>query len=133
MKCPENGVRQLSVAGAENNSRLTALFEALLIDWLKVSTISEVAAILDLSWSAVAGVQQRAVDRGLRCRKQAFPASIGIDETAFRRRHQYVTVISSRDRVLHMADDRKSSTLDAWYASQPTDALAKLGLSKSST
>jgi len=126
VKCPEHGVLQLPVAWAESNSRLTALFEALVIDWLKVATISEVATRLDLSWSAVAGVQQRAVDRGLQRRAQAFPASIGIDETAFQRRHQYVTVISSQDRVLHVADDRKSTTLDAWYASQPTNVLARL-------
>lgn len=126
VKCPEHGVLQLPVAWAESNSRLTALFEALVIDWLKVATISEVAARLDLSWSVVAGVQQRAVDRGLQRRAQAFPVSIGIDETAFQRRHQYVTVISSQDRVLHVADDRKSSTLDAWYASQPADVLARL-------
>lgn len=125
VKCPEHGVLQLPVAWAESNSRLTALFEALVIDWLKVATISEVATRLDLSWSAVAGVQQRAVGRGLQRRDQAFPASIGIDETAFQRRHQYVTVISSRDRVLHVADDRKSSTLDAWYASQPAEVLAR--------
>ena len=42
------------------------------------------------------------------------------------RRHQYVTVISSQDRVLHVADDRKRVTLDAWYASQPAKALAGL-------
>ena len=57
---------------------------------------------------------------------QDFPDAIGIDETAFQRRHQYVTVISSGDRVLHVADDRKRSTLDAWYAAQPAEALAGL-------
>jgi transposase len=37
-----------------------------------------------------------------------------------------VTVISSGDRVLHVADDRKRATLDAWYAAQPPEALAGL-------
>jgi len=37
-----------------------------------------------------------------------------------------VTVISGEYRVLHVADDRKRSTLDAWYAAQPTKALAGL-------
>jgi len=126
VRCPEHGVHQLPVPWAENNSRLTALFEALVIDWLKIGTISEVAEQLGLSWSAVSGVQERAVARGLARRAQDFPDSIGIDETAFRRRHQYVTVISSGDRVLHVADDRKRATLDAWYAAQPVDALAGL-------
>ena len=38
--CPEHGVHQLPVPWAESNSRLTALFEALVIDWLKIGTIS---------------------------------------------------------------------------------------------
>lgn len=49
VKCPEHGVHQLPVSWAENNSRLTALFEALVIDWLKVGTITEVAERLDLN------------------------------------------------------------------------------------
>ena len=126
VKCPEHGVHQLPVPWAESNSRLTALFESLVIDWLKIGTISEVAERLGLSWSAVSRVQERAVARGLARRDQAFPDSIGIDETAFQRRHQYVTVISSKDRVLHVADDRKRATLDAWYASQPAEALTNL-------
>lgn len=126
VRCPEHGVHQLPVPWAENNSRLTALFEALVIDWLKIGTISEVAERLGLSWSAVSGVQERAVARGLARREQDFPDAIGIDETAFQRRHQYVTVISSGDRVLHVADDRKRASLDAWYAAQPAEALAGL-------
>ena len=58
VKCPEHGVHQVPVPWAEGNSRLTALFEALVIDWLKVATISEVANRLDLGWSAVSGVQE---------------------------------------------------------------------------
>ena len=126
VKCSEHGVHQVAVPWAEGNSRLTALFEALVIDWLKIGTISEVSARLGLSWSAVAGVQDRAVARGLQRREADFPTSIGIDETAFQRRHQYVTVISSEDRVLFVGDDRKRATLDAWYAAQSPESLANL-------
>jgi transposase len=126
VKCPEHGVHQVSVPWAEHNSRLTALFEALAIDWLKIGTIAAVAERLGLSWSAVAGVQERAVVRGLARRQADFPTAIGIDETAFQRRHQYVTVISSEDRVLFVGDDRKRATLDAWYAKQPPEVLANL-------
>jgi len=60
IRCPEHGVHQLSVPWAESNSRLTALFEALVIGWLKIGTISKVATQLGLSWSVVSGVQARA-------------------------------------------------------------------------
>jgi len=126
VKCPEHGVHQVPVPWAEGNSRLTALFEALVIDWLKVATISEVAKRLDLGWSAVAGVQDRAVRRGLARRDQCFPEDIGIDETSFQRQHEYVTVISAGDRVLHVADGRGREALDNWYGAQPARMLAGL-------
>jgi len=126
VRCPEHGVRQIAVPWAESNSRLTALFEALVIDWLKVATIAEVARRLKLSWSVVAGVQQRAVARGLARRAVATPEAIGIDETAFARRHEYVTVISSEDRVLHVGDGRQQSVLEHWYREQEPSTLSGL-------
>lgn len=126
VRCPEHGVRQIPVPWAESNSRLTALFEALVIDWLQVATIAEVARRLKLSWSVVAGVQDRAVARGLARRAAAQPTAISIDETAFARRHEYVTVVSAEDRVLHVADGRSQAALEAWYAAQDPQTLEGL-------
>jgi len=64
-RCEEHGVKQLSVAWAETNARFTAMFEALVIGWLKETSISGVAELLGLSWDEVAGIQERAVNRGL--------------------------------------------------------------------
>ncbi|MEF8980187.1 helix-turn-helix domain-containing protein, partial [Thiohalorhabdus sp.] len=61
MNCPEHGVRQVDVPWAEAGSGFTALFEALVIDWLKEASIQAVAKQLGLSWSAVDGILQRAV------------------------------------------------------------------------
>ncbi|MDZ7787190.1 MAG: transposase [Halofilum sp. (in: g-proteobacteria)] len=81
---------------------------------------------LKLSWSVVAGVQQRAVARGLARRAAATPEAISIDETAFARRHEYVTVISSEDRVLHVGDGRQQSVLEDWYREQDASTLSGL-------
>lgn len=35
VQCPEHGLRQIGVPWAEDNIRLTALFEAFVIDWLR--------------------------------------------------------------------------------------------------
>jgi len=42
----------------------------------------------------------------------------GVDEKAFQRRHDYVTVVSDleRGRVLYVADDRKRRSLEAFWA-----------------
>jgi len=35
------------------------------------------------------------------------PEHIGVDETSFRKRHDYVTVASDRNRVLYVSDDHR--------------------------
>lgn len=126
--CEEHGVKQLLVPWAEGNARLTAMFEALVINWLKEGSISAVAGLLRLSWDEVAGVQQRAVKRGLARRKQQPLEHIGVDETSYQKRHEYVTVILDRehDVVLDVLDDRKAETLEQWLRSRPAAHLASL-------
>ena len=126
--CEEHGVKQLPVAWAEANARFTALFEALVIGWLKEASISAVGDLLGLSWDEVAGIQQRAVTRGLARRKRQPLEHIGVDETSFQKRHEYVTVILDRQRdvVLEVLDDRKAQTLEQWLRSRPAHHLSSL-------
>src|SRR5262245_310020 len=92
MVCAEHGTLQIRVPWAEDRSRFTALFEALVIDWLREASISAVAERLRLSWDEVDGVMARAVQRGLARRpaNEVVP-KIGVDETSYRRRHWYAT------------------------------------------
>ena len=92
VKCPKHGVRTVSVSWADRRSRFTGAYEALVIDWLKEATISAVSRLMGLSWNAVDGIMQRAVKRGLARRQEQTVAQIGVDETSFRRRHNYVTI-----------------------------------------
>lgn len=114
IKCKEHKVQQLPVPWAEKNSRLTLLFERLIIDWLKESSTTAVADNLKLSWKQVDGVMQRAVKRGLKRRKKQTPTRIGIDETSFQKRHEYVTVITDTvgGTVVEVLDDRKKEPLE---------------------
>ena len=43
VRCPEHGVQQVRVPWAESQSRLTALFEAMVIDCLPVARFAAVA------------------------------------------------------------------------------------------
>lgn len=119
VKCEEHGVVTVSVPWAEPGSGFTAMFEALVIDWLKEASISAVSRLMGLSWNAIDGIMQRAVARGLLRREAAFPTQIGVDETAFRKRHDYVTIVSDQQEgnVLHVGSDRRKETLKAWYES----------------
>jgi len=128
LKCPRHGVRQLRVPWAEDTSRFTDLLEALAIDWMKQAPIAAVAERLRLSWDEAAGIQARAVRRGLaRCTLEP-PVYVGVDETSFQRRHEYVSVVTDleRNRVLYVADDRKQESLDSFWKSQSPEHLASI-------
>ena len=120
VECDEHGVRQVRVPWAEERSRFTALFEALVIDWLMATeSLTAVAQGLRLSWDEVAGIRARAVARGMKRRGRApLPASIGVDETSIRRGHEYITVVNAlgQARVLEVIDDRTQASLDTFYS-----------------
>jgi len=125
VQCPVHGVVQLEVPWAEALSRYTLKFETLIIDWLQETSVSAVARNFDLSWNAVDGIMKRAVERGLKRRKIKDPKNISVDETAFQKRHEYVTVVTdqSNGEVLFIADDRKKESLEQYYKSIGNEAL----------
>src|SRR5204862_72365 len=73
--------------------QFTALFEVLAIDWLKQASVSAVAKHLRITWDEASGIMERAVRRGLE-RREAEPMKyVGLDETSFAKRHEYVTLV----------------------------------------
>jgi transposase len=128
VRCPEHGVRQISVPWSEPGSRFTALFEALVIDWLLEASMSAVGRQLTLSWDEVDGIMGRAVRRGLERRNRIMPKRIGVDETSFQKRHEYVTVVTDHDsgHVLYVADDRRQESLDGFYEDLEDDQRASI-------
>ena len=126
VRCAEHGVRQVPVPWADAQARFTALFEAMVIDWLQVASFAAVARQCRLSWDQVAGIQARAVRRGLSRRAVAAAPLVGVDETSFQRRHEYVTVVNdltaSEPRVLYVADGRDRAALDGYF-----DAVGEAG------
>jgi transposase len=117
ISCPDHGVLQVRLPWAEPGSRFTALFEALVIDWLKEASIAAISRLLGLSWTEVDGIMARAVERGLARREARLPKHLGVDETSFQRRHEYVTVLIDQDRgrVTHVADGRGRDVLDEYF------------------
>lgn len=130
IRCEQHDVRQVRVPWAEERSRFTALFEALVIDWLLATeNLAAVAKGLGLSWSQVDGIRSRAVARGLLRRGPVqLPAAIGVDETSMKKGHEYITVINalSEARVLDVTDDRTEESLGAFWSRYTPEELAKV-------
>ena len=66
------------------------------------------------------GIECRAVKRVLARRKKVNVRDLGIDETSFQKRHEYVAVLldKKKDCVMDISDDRKASTLNKWFTEQ---------------
>jgi transposase len=125
-ECGEHGVRVVKLPWAEPLSRFTELFEALAIEWLKAASQKAVAEQLKLSWDEIHGIMSRAVKRGLERRKAETVSHLGVDEKAFRKGHQYLTIVNDmvRGRVLYVAEDRKQSSLDGFWKTLRAEQLA---------
>jgi transposase len=121
--CSEHGVLQVKIPWAEPGSRFTAMFEALVIDWLLEASLLAVARQLQMTWDEVDGVQGRAVKRGLARRKLAAPTQIGVDETSYQKHHEYVTVVTDHvtGHVVEVGQDRKQATLEAYLGSMTSE------------
>ena len=100
----------------------------MVIKWLQEASVSAVARLMGMSWSAIDRIMQRAVKRGLARRADLEVARIGVDETSFRKRHDYVTIVSDSETgtVLHVGEDRKNTSLSSWYESLTPAQLARI-------
>jgi transposase len=121
VRCATHGVRQVKVPWADDRGRFTSLFEAWAIRLLEETTVQGTADLLGISWDEASGIMRRAVNRGL-LRRQDDPLKVlGIDETSFQKRHEYVTVVADleRDRVLWVGEARRQSTLETYWRTLP--------------
>lgn len=118
VNCPNHGVRQVHVPWAEKGSRFTLLMERLIIHVLQqCSTVEGARRLVDISWDQAWGVMKRAVQRGLRRKKERLVRYIGIDEKAFRKGHKHMTVVCDlyRGTVEYVSDERRTSSLEEYY------------------
>lgn len=123
--CGEHGARAVKLPWAEPNSRFTALFECLAIEWMKVASQKAVGEQLRLSWEEVHAIQERAVRRGLARRKAETVEHIGVDEKSFTRGHRYFTLVNDlkRGRVLFVTEHRTEESLDEFWKQLTAEQL----------
>ena len=123
--CPVHGIRRGHVPWALPGARFTTAFERHAIDVLLEADILGSTRLLRISWDEAWRIMERAVERGLRAKPRRIIAHLGVDEKAVAKRHRYVTLVCDLDRgtVEYVADDRKRSSLDAYYQSLSEEQL----------
>lgn len=118
VNCKDHGVKMVKVPWAEKNSKFTLLFERFAIDVLQQCHITGARKLLGLTWDEAWGIKSRAVRRGLDRRQLAELPKIGLDEKAIAKRHRYAALVYDLEnpRVLHVAEDRRETSLDGFWS-----------------
>jgi transposase len=124
--CRDHGIRQVRVPWELPGCRFTIPFERHAIDVLLEADVLGATRLLRISWDEAWNVMERAVARGQKSKKQRVIVNLGVDEKAVARRHRYVTLVCDLDRstVEYIADDRKKTSLDAYYKTLSEEQLA---------
>ena len=97
-KCPEHGVKRIEVPWARPGSDFTLLFEQAAMSLVKEMPVLAVSRQLEISDKRLWRIVHHYVGRMLSELDLANVATVGVDETASRRGHRYVTVFLDMQR-----------------------------------
>ena len=115
--CPTCGVRTEQVPWARPRARHTRDFEDI-VAWLtQRADKTTVATLMRCSWAAVDHIVARVVADHLNDERLDDLFHLGVDEIAYRRHHQYLTIVADHDtgRVVWVAKGRTKHALGSFY------------------
>lgn len=115
--CPTHGVRREAVPFARAGSYHTRDFEDL-VGWL-ATTMDKTALcrLVRIDWDTVGRIITRVMDDGLDPDRLESLFDIGVDEVSWRKRHNYITLVSDhqRRRMVWGHEGRDATTLDGFF------------------
>lgn len=118
VRCGACGVRQVEVPWARPGSGFTLLFEALVLALVREMPVRAVARIVGEHDTKIWRVVHHYVDEARSEADFSEVCAVGMDETASKRGHQYITLFMDLDasRLLFATDGKDASTLTAFRA-----------------
>jgi transposase len=115
VKCPEHGVHLIDVPWARKGSAFTLLFEQAALALVREMPVLAAARLMKVTDTRLWRVVQHYVRKAVAGFDLSTVRGIGLDETASKRRHNYVTVFIDMDRkkepVLFVTPGRGKNTL----------------------
>jgi len=114
VECPTCGVKVEKVPWCDGKHQLTTTYRWFLAGWARRLSWKGVAEAFGTTWSNVFRSVQHAVSWGLAHRNLEGIESIGVDEVAWQRGHNYLTLVYQIDsgckRLLWIGKDRTART-----------------------
>jgi transposase len=113
VKLPDGRVVQIEPDWFGKLSGFTLLFEALVLVMAQQMTFAAVARLVNESWHRVHAICSRYVDLAVAAADLSAVTAVAIDETSYRRGHNYLTVAAdaSERRVVFVTEGRDAKTI----------------------
>lgn len=115
VNCTDCGVKVEQVPWARGKQELTDTYQQFLAHWAKKLSWKEVAVSFRTSWEKVFQAVETIVEWGLEHRDLCGVSAIGVDEIAWRKGHNYLTMVYQIDagntRLLWLGKERTVKTL----------------------
>ncbi|MFT7532669.1 MAG: transposase, partial [Gammaproteobacteria bacterium] len=119
VNCADCGVKVEQVPWARGKQELTTTYQKFLAHWAKKLSWKEVAVSFRTSWEKVFQSVEYIVVWGLEHRDLFGVTAIGVDEIAWRKGHNYLTMVyqinAGNTRLLWIGKDRTIKTLLRFY------------------
>jgi transposase len=118
VRCPDHGVRQVSVSWARPGSGFTMLFEALALTFAAAMPVSKVAQMTREHDTRIWRVLEHHVRAARDCEDFSGVRKVGMDETSARKGQDYVSIFADMElaRVLFATEGRSADTLARFAA-----------------
>jgi transposase len=107
-KCIEHGVKVVELPWTRQNTGFTLFFEALVVAMCKEMSISSVANMVNIHEDSVWRILSHYVDKAKEDRDISDLETIGVDEIAVKKGHNYVTLFydMGEARVIHIENGK---------------------------
>ncbi len=119
VQCLECGVKVESVPWSDGKNQLTTTLQWFLANWAKDLSWRAVARKFRVSWDSVCKSVEMAVDWGLEHRCLDNIRSIGVDEIAHAKGHQYLTLVYQIDqgvrRLIWIGEKRTEECFNGFF------------------
>ncbi|EQD68283.1 transposase IS204/IS1001/IS1096/IS1165 family protein, partial [mine drainage metagenome] len=117
LQCPTHGVRTEAVPFARAGSDFTRDFEDL-VGWLATAMDkTAIVRLVRIDWDSVGRIIARVMDDKLDPKRLDNLFVVGVDEVAWKKGQQYITLVSDhqRGKMVWGAEGRDSKTLDQFF------------------
>jgi transposase len=125
-RCGYRGVEKLDFV--DKYSPYTKRFEDYVSMLCEKMTLTDVASVAEIDWKAVKRIDKKYLSRLVPGLDDLNPTRLGIDEVAYEKGHNYLTIVRDIDlgKVIWVGQRRKKETLNAFFTELGAEKCARI-------